>query len=1123
MATDYLNKNGLSYFWSKLKAYFAPKAHTHNAYEAKHSYTTAANQAKAWLRIANANTHQMDTSKPLHVQFLLTAWNSNQPADYYEQWFVDCQVFGRNSGIRIFGASGAPFSQVRVLYENTVADIDTNDRPAIDIYLNYVLATACHVEIQEVYNSGWTFLANGVLAASTVPTGFENRAVGSQGSGVHQATYASYGTYTTLQRSNITANITLADNDTYRMRVLNCTNAITVTVPSLNSAYAWFLIKNFNAVSTNRNVTVHPSTTSVLIDDSNADIVLKPGEWIVIASKAANSYTLIGDGRYRTQYGICKDNSTDSANILYLPLGGTKQVYYTTTNGSTTLTNVPAAVNTTLESYTIRHLSTSDWVVHQILHNSNGLYYRTGSNSNWGAWKTFAFTDSSITGNAATASAVAWSGVTGKPTTIAGYGITDAKIANGTITLGSNSITPITSHQTLPTLSRTISGSGNAITDITVSDHAITATKGATFLTSHQTLPTLSKTDSGSGNAVTAISVSNHAITVTKGSTFALDSNVIHKDSNEAIEGIKEFSNSYYDSTREGETNWESSSLIVRYKNYIKGSVPSDNKYANLLFLDKTGTNLNWGGRLGSVENDVKPDGSHRSILVCYKNEVVDGVDAYDNAIISVGYDSNGVKFAGAPSTSDSRTEATDILTRDWIPKDTRIVHTSGDETIQGAKHYSDGCAIHHPNIAKGTIPSSNSYRSIAFVDNTPLNSGQQYRAGLLESRIDSSGVSSIYMNAYQWVSGSSTNATLGVSIDRSGNISTAAPTPAASSNTTNIATTAWVRTFCDTTQKYMKSVSVTGSGNAVTAASLSNGTLTLTKGTTFLTSHQSLDGCAKLSSRNVFSQMQVISRANPYVILKETDIVKGNSSSGGWQGIKFFDNNYDTSTDGVNTAECGELIVSHGTTTEALYRFIIYRPARNSTEYASLAFGYTNGNADSNLYLYTNTHDNSVKLGSSAHRWSVVFAGTGSINTSDARLKSDISNIPDSVLDAWGKVRWCQFKMNDAIAEKGDKARIHSGAIAQEIASVFESEGLDPTRYALYCYDRWDAREEKQDTFGGIKETAWPAGDRYSLRYEEALCMEAAYQRRENARLRARLAALEDRLAALELRLGSE
>lgn len=36
-----------------------------------------------------------------------------------------------------------------------------------------------------------------------------------------------------------------------------------------------------------------------------------------------------------------------------------------------------------------------------------------------------------------------------KATTLAGYGITDAKISNGTITLGSNSITPLTSHLTV--------------------------------------------------------------------------------------------------------------------------------------------------------------------------------------------------------------------------------------------------------------------------------------------------------------------------------------------------------------------------------------------------------------------------------------------------------------------------------------------------------------------------------------------------------------------------------------------------------------------------------------------------------------------------------------------------
>ena len=44
-----------------------------------------------------------------------------------------------------------------------------------------------------------------------------------------------------------------------------------------------------------------------------------------------------------------------------------------------------------------------------------------------------------------TADAVEWNNVLDKPTTISGYGITDAKIENGTITLGNQTITPLTS------------------------------------------------------------------------------------------------------------------------------------------------------------------------------------------------------------------------------------------------------------------------------------------------------------------------------------------------------------------------------------------------------------------------------------------------------------------------------------------------------------------------------------------------------------------------------------------------------------------------------------------------------------------------------------------------------
>ena len=61
---------------------------------------------------------------------------------------------------------------------------------------------------------------------------------------------------------------------------------------------------------------------------------------------------------------------------------------------------------------------------------------------------------------------VAFSDLTSHPTTIAEYGITDAHINNGVITLGSNSITPITSHQSLAELSEGVASNAARLTSI---------------------------------------------------------------------------------------------------------------------------------------------------------------------------------------------------------------------------------------------------------------------------------------------------------------------------------------------------------------------------------------------------------------------------------------------------------------------------------------------------------------------------------------------------------------------------------------------------------------------------------------------------------------------------------
>ena len=183
----------------------------------------------------------------------------------------------------------------------------------------------------------------------------------------------------------------------------------------------------------------------------------------------------------------------------------------------------------------------------------------------------------------------------------------------------------------------------------------------------------------------------------------------------------------------------------------------------------------------------------------------------------------------------------------------------------------------------------------------------------------------------------------------------------------------------------------------------------------------------------------------------------------------------------------------------------------------------------------------NTYTLGTSSVRWKEAWLNAGAINTSDERIKDSIEDVPDAVLDAWEDVEWKQFQFKDAIAEKGKaSARLHNGLIAQHIDAVFKAHNLDATRYGLFCWDEWQDKYDEDvvedvpavlDENGNEVEPAkthierkliTPAGDMYSLRYEEALCMEAAYQRRRADRAEARITELERRLDEMEAVLAS-
>lgn len=129
---------------------------------------------------------------------------------------------------------------------------------------------------------------------------------------------------------------------------------------------------------------------------------------------------------------------------------------------------------------------------------------------------------------------------------------------------------------------------------------------------------------------------------------------------------------------------------------------------------------------------------------------------------------------------------------------------------------------------------------------------------------------------------------------------------------------------------------------------------------------------------------------------------------------------------------------------------------------------------------------DGVQSLGTSYNRWDNVYATNGAIITSDERMKTEISDIPKEVLKAWSEVPIKRFKLKSAVDKKGDKARWHIGRIAQDIIKVFKEHGLDALEYGIVCYEEW---EEKIEENGVIRK----AGDRYSIRYDEASQLDMA------------------------------
>lgn len=594
---------------------------------------------------------------------------------------------------------------------------------------------------------------------------------------------------------------------------------------------------------------------------------------------------------------------------------------------------------------------------------------------------------------------------------------------------------------------------------------------------------------------------------------FALDSNVVHLSGNETITGIKTY-------------NFDGVYTRSKYINLVKGVTPTPNSvYSIHEFLDKNGERL---GYIGHSYNNV----GNNNLTLCVRKQT----DTTE-ASIGIGWNNDGTPHSWAPvpdnssnseeiattsfvksqgyltshqplptlskTDSGSGNAVTDISVSDHaitvtkgttFAVDSNVVHLSGSETIaSGIKTFRE--RIQHVPLLGGDPfalmlrPTSSdfpngTYYSVAAIVDTDTSFGNRYY-GFIRS----------YPN--------------GTSSPASKNLMQITATASNAANTSST----WSSLIAGVDNDDIPFATA-----PATSTTRTNAYDIVTRG--FIADDTRIvhtTGDEQISGMKTFYSSTHVSHnsAGAGFMIKQRGIERGGTWKDQRGHFAYYDKNNNALVDLCNYTYTNSNDVKFNT-----LQFVLYSYADTTS---AIMIVFTAANWTSFSFAPNAAADNTIYLGASNCRWKQLFAGTATINTSDERCKDSIADIPDAVLDAWLNVRWRQFRFADAVEEKGDAARLHSGTVAQDIQRVFSAAGLDASRYGLFCYDRWDAEPEQTDENGRVVSKAHPAGDRYSLRYEEALCMEAACMRRENARLKKRVADLEDRLAALELRLGSE
>ena len=434
----------------------------------------------------------------------------------------------------------------------------------------------------------------------------------------------------------------------------------------------------------------------------------------------------------------------------------------------------------------------------------------------------------------------------------------------------------------------------------------------------------------------------------------------VHTSGDENITGTKTFTEHYYTSIH-GESYI--SGLYLQNYHDDQTSTPTSNNnnflgnYYEIVAKDKN--NLVSGGlqianRVSNI-NDIR--------IFCHKKG--ESTNNTATVVLSIGYDANSIPYATTISTPlpSDRDGSGDIVTRDFIPKDTRIVHTTNNETIGGSKTFNNTMFI-NMNTSDGNKDAIFVIDKSLDISTTPtdtrahglicLRDKNDRYTGTVQCETRTDGYVRTYLTARRYLNNAYSTANIGVVQENDGTQYAYCPTPPSTSDSsTKIATTAWVNTANCVVHK---------TGNEEIA------------GTKYFTSGW-LD--AKNSNMNINS----------------------NPSSSLYQGLAFCDaNNVGVARilhyhNGNGGNRGFTMYISSKSTTSA-YRNIIGGSLSPSDNNYVVTLGDTGCTG-----FYPNVAGITLGKNATANRWGQIYSSSTSISTSDERMKTQISEVPNDVL----------------------------------------------------------------------------------------------------------------------------